>query len=228
MRLKYQTYEFGKSDIHVRTLRNRQEFHDPQLKADALGIGSANWSLFGVVWDSATVLAQMMWRRNNTNERILEVGCGIGLASLALAMRKQNIWATDRHPDAQEFLNFNADLNGLAPVPFERCSWDEPGSALGYFDLIIGSDLLYERSNLTMLAQFIEAHSAPTSEVLIIDPGRGLQAPFSKHMVALGYSSEDRISAGNLPTDDCPADYKGSVQTFRRHSGSTPVVDQGA
>ena len=36
-RLSYQTVEFGKIDIHLCTLRNRQEFHDPVGVAEVLG-----------------------------------------------------------------------------------------------------------------------------------------------------------------------------------------------
>ena len=53
LRLRYQTIEFGKTDIHVCTLRNNQEFHDPDGVADALGISSATWPIFGVLWPSS-------------------------------------------------------------------------------------------------------------------------------------------------------------------------------
>lgn len=216
MRLKFQTYEFETSEIHVRTLRDRQEFHDPLDAAKALGISSANWSLFGVVWDSGQVLAQMMWRRANTNERILEIGCGIGLASLALAMRQQNITATDRHPDAQEFLAFNSQLNDLPMIPFERCSWEQPASNLGRFDLIIGSDLLYEQTSLERLSGFIAAHAKPKCELLLVDPGRGLRGKFTKHMTALGFRCEARQQIQPPDAAGYPHNYKGCVLRLGR------------
>ena len=53
IRISYQTIEFGKIDIHLRTLRNKQEFLDDDDIAKKLGISSAQWSLFGVVWPSS-------------------------------------------------------------------------------------------------------------------------------------------------------------------------------
>ena len=50
--------------------------------------------------------------------KILEVGCGIGLASLVLNHRLANITATDYHPEAGGFLNANALLNGDRVIPF--------------------------------------------------------------------------------------------------------------
>ena len=59
MRVRYQTIEFQSVDIHIKTLRDSQEFSDPLGEANALGISSAQWSLFGVLWDSGKVVA---WR----------------------------------------------------------------------------------------------------------------------------------------------------------------------
>ena len=50
LRLRYQTVEFGNLDIHLCTLRDKQEFHDPAGVAEGLGISSATWPIFGVLW----------------------------------------------------------------------------------------------------------------------------------------------------------------------------------
>ena len=84
LRYKYQTIEFGDNDIHLRTLKDKQQFSDKDKKADDLGISSATWSLFGVVWPSSEVLANFIFDYVFKNKRILEVGCGIGLSSLIL------------------------------------------------------------------------------------------------------------------------------------------------
>ena len=61
LRLSYQTVEFGKTDIHLCTLRNKQEFHDPAGIAEKLGICSASWPIFGVIWPSSLVLAHFIF-----------------------------------------------------------------------------------------------------------------------------------------------------------------------
>ena len=212
MRLRYHTYEFDQCDLHVRTLRNRQEFDDPEDIAQALGISSTNWSLFGVVWDSGEVLARLMWDRVFHGEKILEVGCGIGLASLALSFRAQNISATDRHPEAQKFLDYNSALNKLSPIKFERCDWENPDSSLGKFDLIIGSDLLYDRADVNHLSRFIDRHAENSCEVLLIDPNRGLRTKFSKEMETFGYTITPHIKV-NI---DSLKRFKGSILGYQR------------
>ena len=57
LRLSYQTVEFGDIDVHLCTLRNNQEFYDPTGIAEKLGISSASWPIFGIVWPSSLVLA---------------------------------------------------------------------------------------------------------------------------------------------------------------------------
>ncbi len=60
LRLRYQTIEFGDIDIHLCTLRNRQEFSDPKGIAAQLGISAASGPVFGVIWPSGLVLANFI------------------------------------------------------------------------------------------------------------------------------------------------------------------------
>ncbi|WP_315853600.1 class I SAM-dependent methyltransferase [Marinobacterium arenosum] len=211
--MRYQTIEFGGVDIHLRTLRDRQQFSDPEGTAEKLGISSATWPLFGIVWPSGEVLAHLMADFEIEGKRILEVGCGIALSSLLLNHREADITATDYHPEAERFLIENTRLNNGQTIPFVRTSWDSDQSELGDFDLIIGSDLLYERDHATQLAGFIDQHANAHCEVILVDPGRGHHARFSKRMVALGYShsqSKPAMTAGDA------SPFSGQVLTYNR------------
>lgn len=188
LRVRYQTMEFGNTDIHIRSLRDNQEFSDDHGVAEALGISSATWPLFGIVWPSGQVLAHLMLDFQIEGKRILEVGCGIALSSLLLNHRQADITATDYHPEAGNFLQENTELNHNEVIPFIRTGWGDKDSGLGEFDLIIGSDLLYERGHAEMLSEFIDDHAKPHCEVIIVDPGRAHHARFSKLMVGLNFS----------------------------------------
>jgi len=188
LRVRYQTIEFDKIDIHVRTLRDNQEFSDDHGTADALGISSATWPLFGIVWPSGEVLAHLMSDFQIQGKRILEVGCGIALSSLILNHRKADITATDYHPEAGNFLQENTELNDGPDIPFGRTGWADEDDDLGKFDLIIGSDLLYEQEHAALLSEFINEHAKASCEVIIVDHGRSRHAQFSKMMVKSGFS----------------------------------------
>jgi predicted nicotinamide N-methyase len=192
LRVRYQTYEFDDIDIHIRSLRSKQEFVDTFGVAEAMGISSAQWSLFGVVWDSSKMLANEMKDFDFKGKRILEVGCGLALSSLLLNYRNADVTATDYHPEAAGFLTENIRLNQAKTIPFLHANWLDEYDALGKFDVVIGSDVLYERQHVAQLSQFIERHANPNCEVILVDPGRKSHAAFSKHMVALDYVHTQR------------------------------------
>lgn len=198
VRVRYQTIEFGNVDIHVRSLRDKQQFSDPDGEAEALGIYDAMWPLFGQVWPSSRVLGLLMVDFPVGERRVLEVGCGLALASLVLNQRGVDVTATDHHPEFGRFLKVNVALNDGADIPTVRTDWDDPSCSLGKFDLIIGSELLYERGHVESLSAFIDRHAAEHCEVLIVDPGRGHLNQFGRAMQTLGYT----ISATAANTDD--------------------------
>ena len=188
LRIRYQTIEFGEFDIHVRTLRDNQQFSDPDGEAERLGISSALWPLFGVIWKSGEYLAHLMDDYPIKGKRILEVGCGIGLASIVLNHRGADITATDYHPEVESFLKENTLINNDPDISFVRTAWDDKVClSLGLFDLIIGSDLLYEEEHAKLLASFINQHSRSQCMVVIVDPGRGHSAEFIRHMTDFGF-----------------------------------------
>jgi predicted nicotinamide N-methyase len=185
---RHQTFKVGNMDIHVRMLKDKHQHLDDGNSAEKYGISYDTWPLFGVVWESGEVLAHLMLDYEVTGKRILEVGCGIALASLVLNRRQADITATDYHPEAGNFLLENVQRNQGANIPFVRAGWGEKDCALGRFDLIVGSDLLYEENSVELLSGFIDRHAQPQCEVIIVDPGRGLTAGFSRKMLKLGYS----------------------------------------
>jgi predicted nicotinamide N-methyase len=213
LRLSYQTVEFGKIDIHLCTLRDKQEFQDDDGVAEKLGISSAYWPMFGVIWPSSLVLAHFVLDYDTSAKRILEVGCGMGLSSLLLNKQHNDITATDYHPEAQHFLQRNTLLNEDQSIVFERADWATQKDTLGLFDLIIGSDLLYEDEHIALLANFIEAHSKPACEVIIVDPGRGRKNKLSAKMIEFGFSSAQEKP---IHTDYLDQAFKGHVLIFKR------------
>jgi predicted nicotinamide N-methyase len=214
LRYRYQTIEFGDSDIHLRTLRDKQQYADDDGIAEALGIVSSNWPMFGIVWDSSKVLAHFMFDFEIEGKRILEVGCGMALSSLMLNARNANITATDYHPEAEVFLNENVRLNDGKVIPFTRTDWADDDIGLGNFDLIIGSDILYERDHINLLSRFIDQHSQPQCEVIIVDPGRAQHARFSRKMISLGYS-HSQSKPENV--DYLTQPFKGQILRYQRH-----------
>lgn len=215
----------GVADLRIRSLLDRQQFHDPQGQAERLGISSAAWPLFGMPWPSGLQLAARLAQRPvRAGERILEVGCGLALASLVGHRRGADMTASDCHPLASSFLRANLRLNRLPPLNYRHGHWGReaairsPASSSsivqGRYDLIIGSDLLYERDPAGTLARFIGRHGSASAEVWIVDPDRGNRAAFTRHMAAQGFGCrEERIDVAALAGVTA---YKGRLLTYRR------------
>jgi len=213
LRVRYQTIEYGDVDIHLRTLRDRQQFDDEDGVAESLGVSPASWPLFGVVWDSSAVMSHLMSDYDIAGKRILEVGCGIGLSSLVLNQRNADITATDYNPEAGAFLEENVRLNKGRAIPFVRTGWGDLDSGIGEFDLIIGSDLLYEPDHVKLLSGFIQQHASTHGTVILVDPGRGLYAPFSRQMIKYGYDYQhEKIRT----VDYLAKPFNGHLLTFQR------------
>ncbi|MBB3167689.1 class I SAM-dependent methyltransferase [Simiduia aestuariiviva] len=212
-KFRYQTLAVGESLVHMRTLFDNQQFSDDEGVAEDLGISSATWPIFGTLWPSGQVLANLMQTHQVEGKRILEVGCGMALSSHVLNARLADITATDYHPEAEAFLQENTRINAGNPIPFIRTGWADPMGDLGLFDLIIGSDLLYESEHVAMLAAFINQHANTRCDVILIDPGRGHHAKFSKRMVQLGFT-HSQYSPDATPYLTQP--FKGKVLQYTR------------
>ena len=203
----------GGADLNIRSLLDKQQWHDPFGEALALGVSSATWPLFGLVWPSAQKMADLMQTWPLHNLRILEIGCGLALASLVIHRRFGNITASDCHPYTQRFLSANLLLNALPVMAYQSGHWARDNPQLGEFDLIIGSDVLYERDHPAQLADFIQQHAASHAQVLIIDPNRGQRSAFSKRMAVHGFglNRSDIV----LPLHDMTP-YRGSLLNYQR------------
>ena len=101
---------------------------------------------------------------------MLELGCGLGLPSLAAALRGADVLATDWAEDAIELLQRNAERNGVF-LRAARLRWSEPAAMLraAPWDVVLGADLLYEARNAEQLAELLPELGG---EVLLAEPGR--------------------------------------------------------
>lgn len=245
----------GAAALQIRSLLDRQQFSDPLGAAARLGISSATWPLFGLLWPSGAHLAAHLAANlaaplaanlasNITaplaadpaehalqpGRRILEVGCGLALASLVGHRCGADMTASDCHPLAAEFLRANLALNGLLPMKYRHGEWDgrlEGGAqqerVSQRYELIIGSDVLYDRDASAALAGFIGRHATPDSEVWIVDPERGNRPAFTRSMAMQGYALE-QTRLDTAATAAQPA-YRGRLLTYRRSAAEAAVVD---
>jgi predicted nicotinamide N-methyase len=129
------------------------------------------------LWPSGLALARHVATLELGDLRVLELGCGLGLPSLAAAAGGAEVLATDWAEDAIELLRRNAERNGVF-LRVARVRWSEPEPLLraAPWDLVLGADLLYEARNAEQLAELLPRLGG---EVLLAEPGR----PYAKEFL---------------------------------------------
>ena len=129
---------------------------------------------WAALWPSGVALAQAVGELDLRGLSVLELGAGLGLPSLAAALRGADVLATDWADDAVELLRLNAGRNRIG-LRVERARWDAPAPLLdgAPWSLVLGADLLYEQRNADQLLELLPLLGA---DVLLADPGR----PFAK------------------------------------------------
>ena len=125
------------------------------------------------LWASGVALAHDVAMRSLRGKRTLELGCGLGLPSIAAARAGGRVLATDWSPDAVRATAANAERNDV-DVETLRCAWGAPDEIIerAPWQLVLASDVLYERRNVEQLLSLLPRLVDERGLVLLADPGR--------------------------------------------------------
>jgi predicted nicotinamide N-methyase len=124
------------------------------------------------LWPSARILAEEVRTMRLAGQRVLELGCGLGMVAIAAALAGADVTATDYYEDALEFARLNAiDATGRT-ITTRMVNWVEMPSDLGRFDVVLASDVLYEHRYAPLVANAISTTLVRGGEAIVADPGR--------------------------------------------------------
>ena len=158
------------------------------------------------LWPSALALARAVGARSLGGRRVVELGCGLGLPSIAAALQGATVLATDWSPEAVAVAAENAERNG-ARIETLVCSWarPEPIAERGPWDLVLASDVLYEARDVELLLHALPPLLGERGVAWIADPGR---APAERFLAA----AAERYEIVTTPSPDVP---RGGVHKLR-------------
>jgi ETFB lysine methyltransferase len=144
------------------------------------------------LWTSSIALARSLRRRTNlAGTTVLDLGCGLGLTGIAAVQSGAGVLMTDYDEDALCFSRWNLEANltprELARVSLQLLDW-RAREPLGEFPLIVGADIVYERSLFPALRDLFRRHLAPGGKVLLADPGRSIGLDFLRSAEADGFA----------------------------------------
>ena len=129
------------------------------------------------IWPSSTILAAHFVELSKKSNRMtgksgLELGCGLGLVTTAAMIAGYEMLATDYYTDALAFTRANAWRNTGESPDARMIDWRHFPSDAGKFDLILASDVLYERTYAELIPGIIKRSLKRGGMAIIADPGR--------------------------------------------------------
>ena len=160
----------AKIDLHEKASGQR-------VAGDQLGL-----PYWAELWDSAVGMGAWLiehdsWLKKRPDPqspvpatRVMDLGCGMGLSGTVAAMKGADVLFADYETACLPF----AQLNGRRysdRVRSRKVNWQT--DRLGeQFDVLLGSDVLYDKTQWRFLVPFFDAHLAPGGAVLLGEPGR--------------------------------------------------------
>ncbi len=143
------------------------------------------------LWPSSRMLATALLAEDGRGRTLLELGCGLGLPTVAAMHAGFDVTATDYYEDALQVTRANAGRNLGREPAVRMVNWrDWPGD-FGSFDMIVAADVIYEQEYAVLVAACIARALAPDGVAIIADPGRVALATFHEQLPRVGLAVVD-------------------------------------
>ena len=146
----------------------------PQEAGELPDAGPVEWAPIApyssVLWRSGVALARELDGVALRGLRVVELGCGLAVPSIAAARAGAAVLATDACAEALTLVARNAEANDVR-VETATVDWAEPDELVrrAPFDLVLAADVLYEQASVALLLSLLP-RLAP--EAWLADPGR--------------------------------------------------------
>ena len=200
------TLEFGESAVKVvRPAEPDRLLDDPVVRDWNQSDDYMPYRAY--LWPGARLLAEVVAREpwlgcgpGQEPPCALEIGCGVGLAGLIALERGLRVHFTDYDLAPLRFVERSIRENGFDPTRCVtgRVDWRQPPDLS--FPIILGSDVLYERRLVPLVANLLAAMLEPGGQGLIACPGRTSAESFPDAVRSRGLSCQAEPVAS--ATDD--------------------------
>jgi predicted nicotinamide N-methyase len=146
----------------------------PEEAAALPDSGPVEWApvapYWSVLWRSGVALARELDGAALRGLRVVELGCGLAVPSLAAARAGATVLATDACAEALTLVARNATANDVH-IETAIVDWTKPDVLVtrAPFDMVLAADVLYERASV---AQLLSLLPRLAGQAWLADPGR--------------------------------------------------------
>lgn len=189
---------------------------------DARDDESLGWGYWNRIWPSEVALAEYLIHQffpaQLQGARVLEIGCGTGLAGVVAAQ----LWAftmfSDMVPITLEAVKESCRMNHISNFDTCMLNWAETIELKEPYDLVLGSEVFYEEGILANISHVLEQVLAPGGKGLFCDPNRlGLDT------IECGFKEKFIVAIEEIPLNWPPrkderVEKKGFLYQFTRRS----------
>ena len=178
----YDQYEVVEKQVTVNGRRFRflsprtiDRFIDPEHPLNG-------FPLWAKLWEASLVLADFMARRKPyPSGSVLEIGSGLGAVAMVASAFGHNILATEYNLDALAFSRANAAISDCRSFSVAYLDWYHPDIE-GFYDLIIGSDVVYREADFKSLLNIFNRYLKPDGEIILAFCSRKTDTAFFEEM----------------------------------------------
>ena len=183
-------------------------------------VGDERLPYWAAIWPSSIVLAGEIAGARITAMspkkrivRTVEIGCGVGVVTTAAMKAGLDVLATDYYEPALEFTRANTCRNLSREARTRMVNWRELPPELGRFDLLLASDVLYEREYAGLLPRVFDKLLQFDGRAVIADPGRVSTPAFLYACKGAGFKV---LEMKSLPWEDGAIKQKIDIYTIGR------------
>jgi len=191
---------FGASEFKLKRVKNLDELVD-QVD-DVAFAEDERLPYWAELWPSAIALSRFILSQPELfrEKDVLELGCGLGLTSLALAQTDPaRLLLTDYEQDALDLSAENFKLNNLPQPECALLDWRDP-QLEETFDVLIASDVLYEERFFRPIINVLGNRLKKNGTCILAEPGRPIAKGFFELLLQAGFilkQTDEQVEQGN-------------------------------
>ncbi len=196
METQQMNLEFNNLNMLVYKVKNFEELITDPADPDKV-------PCWAEIWPASVGLARYLYeKRDLSGYTAIELGAGLGVPGLMAGCKGAHITFSDFNQLALDFCARNARANKLQKFETMWADWRDFPADLNY-DLVLGSEIMYEPRLLPSLKEVLVSFLRNGSEMILAHPRRNLSHSFVEEVATeAGKEQNHRLEYVDVTVED--------------------------